>query len=145
MACQISYKDRGLLLNNMQFARLIDFVIEVGRDSAGTESEKQYVARMVRLNEEEFWPGRGIRIEDDFPDVEEQKFWARVFLDTARAIFDRRVGCHEHAFWQAQSIHQAYGTGLLFSDAVRDRVGSWFPDTIDHREFDRVVNEKEST
>ena len=145
MACRIAYKDRWVPLNNMQFARLIDFVIEVGRDSARTGSEDELVDRMARLNEEEFWPGRGIRIEEDFPELEEQKFWARVFLDTARAVFDRRVGSHEHAFWQAQSIHQTYGAGLLFIEAVRDQVGYWFPDTIDHREFDLVVNEKEST
>ena len=100
---------------------------------------------MARLNEREFWPGRGIRIEEDFPDPEEQKFWSRIFLDTARAVFDRRVGRHEHAFWQAQCIYQAYATGRLFIEAVRDRVGYWFPDTIDHREFDRVVNKTERT
>ena len=97
---------------------------------------------MSQLQETEFWPGRGIQIEDDFPDIEEQKFWARVFLDTAREIFDRRIGIHEHSFWQAQCIWQAYGAGQLFVDAVRDTDRRWLPDCRDYREFDLVVNKR---
>ena len=33
----------------------------------------------------------------------------------------------------------------LVIEAVRDRVGYWFPDTIDGREADRFVNKREST
>lgn len=140
MASQIAYKDKEVPTNNMQFSSLIDFVIQVGRTTARTSDEERYVDRMNQLYETEFWPGRGIQIEDDFPDVEEQKFWARVFLDTAREIFERRIGVHEHCFWQAQRIWQAYGAGQLFIDAVRDSDRGWLPDSRDYREFDIVVN-----
>jgi hypothetical protein len=118
MASQIAYKDQEVPTNNMQFSRLIDFVIQVGRMTARSSAEERYVDRMSQLQETEFWPGRGIQIEDDFPDIEEQKFWARVFLDTAREIFDRRIGIHEHSFWQAQCIWQAYGAGQLQCEHV---------------------------
>jgi|GEM_PF-1362906 len=142
MASQIAYKDQEVPTNNMQFSRLIDFVIQVGRTTAKGSAEERYVDRMSQLHETEFWPGRGIQIEDDFPDIEEQKFWARVFLDTAREIFDRRIGIHEHSFWQAQCIWQAYGAGQLFVAAVRDTDRRWLPDSRDYHEFDLVVNKR---
>jgi hypothetical protein len=143
MASQIAYKDNEVLTNNMQFSSLIDFVVQIGRETAKTTEEIHFVDRMIHLRDNEFWPGRGIQIEEDFPDLGEQKFWARVFLDTARAIFDRRIGIHEHSFWQAQRIHQAYGSGQLFVQAVRDTERSWLPDSIDYKEFDIVVNQRQ--
>ena len=139
MACQITFNDRGVQLNNRQFANLIDFGIEVAEKSAA-DSEIVYVDRMKRMRDGCFWPGRGIEIEGDFPDVSERKFWSRMFLDTSRAIFERKVGVHEHTYWQAQAIHQAHSTGLLFEYAVRDSEPRWSANTIDRREFDKVVN-----
>lgn len=139
MACHISFKEQFVLLNNMQFSRLIDFGIEIG-DQTASHEECPFVAHMVKLRDEVFWPGRGIDILEDFPKIAEQKFWSRVYYDTARAIFDRRVGLHEHSFWQSQSIHQAYATGQLFGEAVRDVEAGWFADTLDVRQFDDVVN-----
>lgn len=142
MASQIAYKEKEVPTNNMQFSSLIDLVIQQGRASLQNTTEERFVDRMCELQESEFWPGRGIQIEDDFPDTEEQKFWARVFLDTARAIFDRQIGIHDHSFWQAQRIWQAYGAGQLFVDAVRDCERRWLPDSRDYREFDLVVNKR---
>jgi hypothetical protein len=142
MACQIAYGSNEVTMNNAQFSSLIDFVIQIGSSSASSDKERLFVGRMMRLSDTEFWPGRGIRIEEDFPELDEKKFWARVFLDTARAIFDRRIGIHEHHFWQAQRIYQAYGSGRLFVEAVRSQERNWFPDSIDGQEFDRVVNQK---
>ncbi len=140
MACRIVYQEQFVPLNNVQFAQLIDMAIDVGRGSCKDSQEADFVERMLRMRDGTFWPGRGFEIAKDFPVLEEQKFWARVLLDTARAIFDRRVGVHEHAFWQAQSIWQAYGTGMLFQDAVRRTEPRWSADSIDHLEFDRVMN-----
>lgn len=127
----------------MQFSSLIDFVIEIAGNSSPTSEEQVYLDRMIQMQENEFWPGRGIQIEDDFPDLEEQKYWARIFLDTARAIYDRRVGDHGYSFWQSQRIWQLYGVGQLFIEAVRACDNRWAPHSIDHDEFDRVVNRKE--
>ncbi|WP_339744391.1 hypothetical protein [uncultured Rubinisphaera sp.] len=141
MACEITFKDRFVQLNNMQFNRLIDFAIEIAEVSA-TTTETEFVERMKNRNEGFFWPGRGIEIEEDFPEIVERKFWSRVFFDLSRAIFDRTTGIHTHSFWQSQSIHQAHGTGLLFEYAVRDAEPRWSADTIDRREFDEVVNRR---
>lgn len=142
MASQIAYKGREIPTNNMQFSSLIDFAIQMGRTTARTSDEERFVDRMHQLSETEFWPGRGIQIEVDFPEVDERKLWAKVFLDLGCEIFDRRIGSHEHSFWQAQRIWQAYGTGQLFVDAVRDTDRSWLPDSHDYREFDVVVNKR---
>jgi hypothetical protein len=141
MACQITFKDRFVQLNNMQFSRLIDFGIQIGERTAKTE-ESHFIARMKKSNNEEFWPGRGFDISADFSAVDEQKFWCRVFFDTSRAIFDRQVGNHEHSFWQAQSIHQSHAAALLFQEAVREIEPQWTPDTLDYREFNKTVNRK---
>jgi hypothetical protein len=140
MACTIAYGNQSVPLNNHQFGRLIDLAIDVGRVPRTDARENQFVDRMIRMQNETFWPGRGIDLERDFPVLEEQKFWARVFLDTARAVFERRVGIHDQAFWQAQCIWQAYGTGILFQNAVRSKEPAWRADSIDNTEFDRVVN-----
>lgn len=140
MACEITFGDRSVQLNNMQFAGLIDFAIEVAERTAPRE-EHYHIEHMKRLRAETFWPGRGIEIEIDFPTVEQRKFWARVFLDTARMIFERLLGTHEYLFWQAQRMHQAYSTGLLFEFAVDSVHNKWRADTIDRREFDTWAKE----
>lgn len=139
MACQITFQDRWVQLNNAQFSRLIDWAIVVAEQTA-TDAEHAFVERMQRLRDECFWPGRGIDVEDDFPEVTELKFWCRVFFDASRAIFDRTLGVHEHSFWQAQAIHQMYASGLLFEYAVRNTEPGWSADTIDRREFHEIVN-----
>ena len=139
MACQITFGDRWVQLNNQQFSRLIYFAIETATLTA-LDEEAPFVDRMKKMCDELFWPGRGIEIEEDFPDIGERKFWCRMFLDTSRAIFDRTIGDHEYSFWQAQAIHQAYSTGLLFEFAIQSGEPRWYANTIDRREFDAIVN-----
>lgn len=126
-------------MNNKQFARLIDFGIQIGEQTASSD-ERPFVERMKKMRDEYFWPGRGIDISEDFPGISERKFWSRVFYDASRAIFDREIGVHEHSFWQAQAIHQAHATGLVFEHAVKDVEPRWLADTLDRRQFDKVVN-----
>jgi len=139
MACAIRFKEVDVEVNNVQFSRLIDFGIEIADQTAASE-ERRYVERIKKMRYQCFWPGRGIDISEDFPEIPERKFWSRVFFDVSRAIFDRKVGVHEHSFWQAQAIHQAHAAGLLFERAVRDVEPRWFADTLDGRDFDRIVN-----
>jgi hypothetical protein len=54
MTCWIEYGDRRVTLNNMQFAELIEWAIEVGRRTAATTAERNYVNRMAQLDKEEF-------------------------------------------------------------------------------------------
>jgi hypothetical protein len=139
MACQITFREREVRLNNRQFSNLIAFTISVA-ESSRTDDEAQFVERLKRMSDTEFWPGRGIEIETDFPNVAEQKFWCRMFFDTARAICHGEVGATQHRYWQAQASHQAYSTAMLFEDAVRTVEPDWRAATLDRIEFDRVVN-----
>lgn len=95
-----------------------------------------------KLDAECFWPGRGIEIEEGFPDPTERKFWRRIFFDTSRAIFDRTIGVHDHSYWQAQAIYHAHGTALLFEYAVRNSEPRWSAVSVDRREFDQTTNEE---
>ena len=134
MACQIRFKERFVPLNNRQFDRMIEFGIQIAEQTARPE-ERPFVERMKRMDAESFFPGRDMDIGEDFKEVGERRFWSRVFLDTARAIFDRRIGIHEYSFWQAHAIHQAYAIGLLFQHSVREVDSQWCADTLDHRQW----------
>jgi hypothetical protein len=139
MACQITFREREVQLNNRHFSDLMVLVISVAETSR-TNDESGIVDRLRTMNETEFWPGRGIEIETDFPDVNEQKFWCRTFFNTARAIVHGAVGNRDHTYWQAQATHQAYSIAMLFEFAVRTIDPDWRADTLDRIEFDRVVN-----
>ncbi|MEL7082919.1 MAG: hypothetical protein AAGM36_00315 [Cyanobacteria bacterium J06597_1] len=136
MACQITFQDRWVQLNNKQFRSLMSFALDVAESHTGSD-EQVHIDRMKRLSQE-CWPGRGIEIERDFPDLPERKFWSRIFLDTSRAIFERSIGIHEHTFWQARTIYLAYSTGLLFESAVQQSEPGWHAETADRQEFQRV-------
>jgi len=77
MTADIRFKDSRVPLNNWMFDRLIAFGTEVAKQTARDE-EQRFVAHMEELKKG-FWPGRGIHIVSDFPDVAERKFWSRVF------------------------------------------------------------------
>lgn len=99
------------------------------------ESEKAYVAKVKDEMVKNYYPGLCIDIETDFPGIEERKFWAMIFRETAREIFDRKIGTQYYSFWQTQRIYQIYGAGDLFVKAVKEMEPSWFPQTRDQREL----------
>lgn len=138
MAGWISYKDESMAFNNRQFSSSMSLVVEVAMKMAN-ESEKAFVERGKDEMVTNYYPGLCIDIEKDFPGIEERKFWAIIFRETAREIFDRRIGIHDYSFWQTQRIYQIYGTGDLFVKAVKEVEPSWSPDTRDIREFNDWV------
>ena len=139
MACTINFKGIFVQLNNTQFARLIDFGIEMAERLQKVD-DRLFVERMKKMNSEVFFTGRGIFVLEDFPSLDEQKFWSCIFFEVSRAIFDRKIGVHEHSCWQAQAIHQSHATGLLFERAVRDVEPEWSANTLDRREFYEFTN-----
>jgi hypothetical protein len=56
MACQITFKQEFVQVNNMQFSRLIDFGIEVAEQTA-VGDERRYVEHMKTMRAEA-WLGR---------------------------------------------------------------------------------------
>ncbi|WP_417386689.1 hypothetical protein [Gimesia sp.] len=139
MTCEISFEGRSIQMNHRQFSNVIQFTLELA-ESVAKSDEKEHVVHMSQLRDKEFWPGRGIQIENDFPKIIERKFWSKMFYDTARAVYNRDVGNHDHSYWQAQAIHQIYSTGQLFEYAVQQQEPGWYADTMDRAEFNKVVN-----
>ena len=143
MTCQITFQDREVQLNNRNFSNLIFFVLSVAQSSAQSSCSKieiSYVERLQEMFDNEFWPGRGIEIETDFPNLEEQKFWCRMFFDTARAIVHGELKDTKYKYWQASTIYLAYATGRLFEYAVQTVEPKWLADTLDRIEFRRLMN-----
>ena len=134
MAGFIYFKDHQVIFNNRQFNNTITFVSEVARRIA-VDSEMSYVKKMEDYVEG-YWPGMCFDVETHFPQLEEKKFWARMFYETAREIFERKIGVQDYFFWQTQRIHQIYSAALVFEKAVREIEPSWIPDIRDYREFD---------
>jgi hypothetical protein len=144
MSCSIKFKDLDLHLSNLGFARLSDYGFQIAEQTAKPE-EQGFVKRMKQLRQEE-WCGRGWNIAVDFPSIEERKFWSRVFFDTSRIIFERKVGGDDqrHIYWQAAAIYVAFSAGVLFQRAVQADERGWEPSTIDKREANKVRNGIES-
>ena len=141
MASWIDYKDDSITFNNSQFRSTIRFVLEVAHKIAN-ESELHFINKMNKEMVEDYYAGKSIDIETDFPEVEEQKFWAKMFYETAREIFERKIGIHEYFFWQCQRIYQIYGSADLFTKAVRDVEPRWTPNIRDFNEFNEWVNNR---
>ncbi|CAL2059211.1 hypothetical protein [Tenacibaculum sp. 190524A05c] len=140
MAGFIYFKEYEVIFNNRQFSSTITFVSEVARKLA-TENEMKYVKKMEN-NVENYWPGMCLDIETDFPELEERKFWSKMFYETAREIFERKIGVQDYFFWQTQRIYQIYGTGKVFEKAVKEVEPKWMPDIRDYREFDEWTNKR---
>ena len=138
MAVNINYKTNNLGMSNRAFGILVEYGIEVAKQGA-TPEELQFIDTMRHRHAQLFY----LDIAKDMPSVAEQKFWSRVFFDTARAIFERNVGSHEHSYWQAQAIYIAYSAAKFFQAVVQDGERGWEPTTIDTRDFDRIVNKIE--
>lgn len=134
MAGFIYFKENEIVFNNSQFRNTITFASEIARKMS-TESETKYVEKMEQ-NVENYYPGMSFDIETDFPELEEKKFWAKIFYETAREIFERKIGIQDYFFWQTQRIYQIYGTGNIFEEAVKEIEPKWIPDIRDSQEFD---------
>jgi hypothetical protein len=86
--------------------------------------------------QQQAWPGIGFDLDEQFPSVEEKKFWARVYHDVARRISLRQLGNHEVTFWQSSAIGDAYIIARMLTRAVQGVDNAWRPDTENVREGD---------
>ena len=141
MAGWIDYKEGSIAFNNRQFSSTMRFVTDVAQKMAKGH-ELSFVHKMKEEMVDNYYPGMCITIEKDFPKIEERKFWARMFFETAREIFERKIGIQDYSFWQSERIYQIYGAGNLFAKAVRDDEPKWIPDIRDYSEFDEWANNR---
>jgi len=135
MSVNINYKTKNLGMSNRAFGILLSCGLDVSKRNATTE-ELQFVARMEEYTQQLPY----IDLEKEMPSLSERKFWSRVFFDTARTIFERKIGSHEHSYWQAQAIYVAYRAGIFFQEVVQDKERGWEPNIVDKRDYDRIVN-----
>ena len=130
MASCVSYNDQFVWMANRRFDAMIEFLLTVATESAGTSEERAMVEKL-REASRAFFPGYDLHLEREFPTVEERKFWARCFYNLARAIFLRKVGNQETDFWQSSAIADAYVIARFLTQAVREVEQSWYPATDD--------------
>lgn len=136
MACIVTIGEENLQMNNRSFDNAITFAIETARSAELPDDEAAMLERFAEeVDSGAYWPGRGIDIAEDFPNIDEQKFWARIYIDTARAVMDGEVGSQTNDSWKPRMIYLTYAIGRMFATAVRLQQGSvWWPDTKDARE-----------
>lgn len=143
MSSRVSYQDQFLWMSNREFDSMMDFLLEVGTESAVAPDERAMVARLSEARSG-FFSGYGFDLEKEFPTVEERKFWARCFHNLARAIFLRKVGNQEADCWQSAAIANAHFMARFLTQAVGEVEPRWCPvtdDGLSEKEyFDRLTS-----
>ncbi len=135
MATVISFGERHIQLSNRHFSNLLEFTFASADVASLTSAEAQEVHRFEEgLESGQIFPGQCFEIEEDFPATDQQKLWARLFADTARAIFRREVGAQSNTCWQARAITQAMQLSDLFVHAAQHSEKGWYPQTKDQIE-----------
>lgn len=112
----------------MYFRNLLEFAIQTAQNMSLSDEERVELHRIKQMDDNgAFWPGRGWTIEDDFRQVDQCKFWARVFFNLGQAIFRRDVGDHSNFRWQTTMIYMSEGIARLFLASVQETEKGWFP------------------
>jgi hypothetical protein len=135
MASRISYHDQFFYVSNQRFGSLVEFALEVGQMTAGSDEERSYVFSL-RERKAAFYPGYALAIEGEFPSRDERKFWTRVFFDLAHLIFSRQIGKQDTSFWQYSAVGDAYLLGRMITRSVQEEEQAWHPKTIASVEAD---------
>jgi len=135
MASRISYHDQFFYVSNQRFDSLIEFGLEVGQKTAGSEEERSYISGLNKKRAA-LYPGYDFAIESEFPSWNERKFWARVFFDLGHLVFLREIGNQESSFWQSSFVGDAHLLGRMITRSVQEEEQAWHPKTIASVEAD---------
>ncbi len=111
---------------NMMFWRVVGFACEVGGGLAATPSEREWVARLSRLEGECPTYSPDLDVAGLFGSRAEALFWADVLSRLAELVYERRVGDQGAQDWQVATIWAAYDLSRLLS--VEAEVGRWPPE-----------------
>jgi hypothetical protein len=131
----ISVKDQFLWVSNQRLSSLITFALQVGEEMARAAEERSWVEKL-RQFAGQAWPGIDFDLEERFPNVEEKKFWTRVYHNVDQGIFLHQLGNHEVTNWQASAIGDAYVIARMLTRAVQEVETAWHPDKEHCREDD---------
>jgi hypothetical protein len=133
MGGMISLKDQFLWVSNQRLSTLLDFALQVSEEAVRSDEERGWFERL-RQFESESWPGIDFDLDEQFPTVEEKKFWAPVFHNVARRIFLRQLGNQEITFWQSSAIGDAYIIARMLTRAVQEVELGWASESENSRE-----------
>jgi hypothetical protein len=101
MASEIHHGNQSHQVSNGRFSSLMEFGLQVADETARSEEERRWIERF-RVFKERAFAGIGLDLNDQFPEVNEKRFWARVYFDVARRIFLRQLGNQEISLGRAQ-------------------------------------------
>ena len=134
MASEIYHGNQSHQVSNGRFSSLIEFGIQVADETARSEEERRWIERF-RVFKERAFAGIGLDLNEQFPEVNEKRFWARVYFDVARRIFLRQLGNQEITSWQSSAIGDAYVIARMLCRLLREAGEKPWPlDTEDERE-----------
>ena len=123
MSSSITGRHDAWRVSNMMFWRVIASAREVGEGLAASPVERQWVARLARLEEETPTFSPDLALTDLFASAAEARFWAGALFRLAELVYQRRLGSQEDQTWQVGTIWAAHGLGVLLD--AEARVGDW--------------------
>jgi|SRR5580704_16159773 hypothetical protein len=134
MASEIYHGNQSHQVSNGRFGSLMEFGLQVADETARSEEERRWVERF-RVFKERAFAGIGLDLNEQFPEVNEKQFWARVYFDVARRIFLRQIGNQKITYWQSSAIGDAYVIARMLCRVLQDAGEKPWPlDTEDERE-----------
>ena len=125
MTSALKYKDYIFFVANMRFSSLIGLALDVGQTMASNAEEESFCIDLAYKNENKFFNGYSFSIEKEFPQIAQQKFWAKVFHELAQRVFLRQIGNQEIEYWQASFIGDCHLIVRLLLEAIRTHEPGW--------------------
>jgi hypothetical protein len=118
---------------------LLAFAVEIAGEMTTSDMERTWVEKLRDFHKQA-WPGINFDLDERFPQLEEKKFWAKVYHNVARRVFLRRLGNQEATCWQSSAIGDAYIIARLLTRAVQEVENAWHPKTEDNDEFEAFMS-----
>jgi len=116
-----------IYLSNVRCRILLEAAIDVARDLATTEGERNSVANLERWWNEESWPGIDIDLDKHFHTTEEYKLWAQAFESLGWRVFYRKWGNQDDETWQVGFIASCHVISRMLTELVWKDDRMWFP------------------
>jgi hypothetical protein len=127
MTCVFSRGNDCIVVANRRFRSLMAFGLEVGEALAVTDSEKEMVRDLLE-KEKEFYGGYNFDLLLEFPSVEQNKFWVKVYYEVARRVFLRTIGNQDVDYWQSSLIGDCWFLIRMMMESVHDKEPDWLPE-----------------
>jgi hypothetical protein len=142
VASGIHFDDQYHQVSNARFDSLIAFGLQVATETGRSDEERRWIERL-RAFQERVFAGIGLNLKEQFPEVNEKKFWARVYFDVSRRIFLRQLGNQDTTCWQSSAIGDSFVIAQMLCRLLRESGERIWPlDTEDGREEDAYRQSK---